>query len=184
MGESKNVAEATRKLNGTASNFKTLTRPQLSHVADAMKPPMLSAAASAKLRPGGLIGKKPWRGVYVRTAGQGYGVGYAKGATLVDQPTRAHIITPRKAGSAKNQHRYFRKTGKAKKSIRGIVEEGIGGGYRGRHGIRIGGNWRAYAKHPGTKGKHFFDRSKVPTQQAASREMRKQQGLILAHTFK
>lgn len=184
MGNSKNVAEATGKLSATGNNFKTLTRPQLSHVADAMKPPMLAAAGSAGLHPGGLIAKKPWRGVYVRTVADGYGVGYAKGATLVDQPSRAHIITPRKAGSAKNQDRYLRRTGKAKKSIRGIVAGSGGGGYKGRHGLKIGGHWRAYARHPGTKGKHFFDRSKVPTQQAASREMHKQQGLIMARTFK
>lgn len=98
-------------------------------------------------------------------------------AVLVDQPTQPHFIARRGGrgrGSLGSLRRQNLTTGRGRKSVRAgqllmanLTGAGAEGLTRGAIGIP-GIGPRAYARHPGTKGKHFVGKGKRAAVPAAS----------------
>lgn len=140
MGVSTSAAQLSRKLDGLARDMAN-TRVPLNVTALHVKRLFESSAAGA-----GVLGHRVARGkIGVRYDIKGNGpravalVRYVGPAHLVNNPTKAHRIEPRRLGR------------------------------RRRRALTIGGNVRAWANHPGTSGKDFFRRAKVAAQASAPR---------------
>lgn len=76
-------------------------------------------------------------------------VKYTGPAHLINNPTKAHSIVSRKnRGSRKS---------------RSARADGVGT----KGAVLVGGEPRAFARHPGTRGKHFFERARVTASRVA-----------------
>ena len=147
MGVSTSPAELSRKLNGLARDMGRTGVP-LNATALHVKKLFEASAASA-----GVLGHRVAGGrIGVRYDIQGGGgqhatavVRYTGPAHLVNNPTRAHRIEPRRPRGVRTRRR------------------------RGAQALTIGGNLRAWANHPGTGGKRFYQRAKIVAHQTAPR---------------
>ena len=90
---------------------------------------------------------------------EGVLVRYTGKAHLVDRDTKAHFIVPKAYGGSRRRRQTGANVIAGLFGASGRTITGSSGG--GRHAILIGGSTpRAFARHPGTKGKHFFDDAK------------------------
>jgi hypothetical protein len=140
MGTSSSVNELTGKLERLA---KDLNDPTAALNATALQAKGIFIASAAGVIGRKVAGKRKAIGARYDIGKRGAGVGqaivtYTGPAHLVNNPTRDHMIFPRGA-------------------------RGTGGRRRRRGGqaLTIGGNVRAWAHHPGTGGKHFFEAAKA-----------------------
>jgi hypothetical protein len=131
MGVSTSAGQLAAKFEGLARDMAN-PRVPLNVTALHVKRLFESSAAGA-----GVLGHRVARGkVGVRYDIKGNGpravalVRYTGPAHLVNNPTQAHRIEPRRRGR------------------------------RRRRGLTIGGNVRAWANHPGTSGKGFFQKAR------------------------
>lgn len=136
MGVSTSGAQLSRKLEGLARDVGN-TKVPLNATALHVKKLFETSAASS-----GVLGHKVARGkIGVRYDIKGGGqravalVRYTGPAHLANNPTSAHRIEPRRRRGSRRR--------------------------RGARALTIGGNVRAWANHPGTRGKGFFQRAKA-----------------------
>lgn len=148
MGVSNSPRELAGKINGFAKDVGNVKVP-LNATALHVKKLMQASAAGA-----GALGKKPKgkrRLINVRYDLKGSGahmaavVGYTGPAHLLNNPTRPHRIEPRRPRGSATRRR------------------------RGASALVINGNVRAWANHPGTRGKRFFESAKAAAHQTAPR---------------
>jgi len=136
MGTSSSVGELTGKLHKLAMDMND---PTAALNATALQAKGIFIASAA-----GVIGRKVAGGtigarydIGKRGAGVGQAiVKYTGPAHLVNNPTRPHRIEPRRARGSRSRR-------------------------RGSSVLVINGSVRAWANHPGTAGKHFFEKAKV-----------------------
>lgn len=136
---------------GTSTSFDALAGKleRFSHeIKDARRPlnvAALEAKRTMQATAGGVIGRKvagKRRAIGVRYSIFGEGsraaaiVGYRGPAHLVNNPTRAHLILPRRRPGVRTRR-------------------------RGASALTINGDVRASAHHPGTRGKKFFEKAKA-----------------------
>jgi len=139
------VGELVGKLSGSSKALASGKRTALAAAAEVAK----VAFESAPGAPHGNVAKKPVK-VSVKVLGDTAYVKWSPNARLVNDPTRAHFIVPKKGkGTRANRQR-------AAAFLSAFGATGGGGG-RGGHAIAFGGNVRAWVHHPGTKGKHFAE---------------------------
>lgn len=144
MGTSTSVAQFTGKLDKLATEMANVQAP-LEATAFRGKQIFLAAAASA-----GVLGAKPagkrkligarydTKNRKSNTLGEGQVViTYTGPAHLVNNPTRAHVILPRRRPGVRTRR---------KQAARALT---------------INGDLRARANHPGTRGKHFYEKAKA-----------------------
>lgn len=172
MGTSRSAAELGRKFDRLAKEMRD-NKGALNKTGIAGKREFQGAAA-------GLIGTRPAGKRKVINArydiardGSGVTITYVGAAHLVMNPTRPHFIGPKGFGSAAALRRLGEGVGALRAfggSARGVfASAGVGrethlasGGRRvsrrrrGSQALTIGSNLRAYAFHPGTKGKPVF----------------------------
>lgn len=181
MGQSHNRAELIGKVGRAGA---ALTGPQILQAAtDSVKRTLEVSAARSGLRRGSNIAGRPWRGVYVRRAGKGMAVGYAKPAHLVNSPTRPHVIGAKGLGTRATI---------AKKVTAASVASIFGGtgsaSFRGRKGARAlhwgGDNFAAYVRSRGTRGKRFFEAAKPAAARDGARSAHRSMVTGLASVFK
>jgi hypothetical protein len=119
---------------------------------------------------------------------------WGQAARLVNDPTRPHFIRPRGSGAARDQYRRAAK-GSLSKSVKGMAlvaflgvvsgnqQTGLGAGIG--HAINIRGvGPRAYAHHPGTKGKPFVTRSKERAHPVITQAYRREHTAALGQSLK
>jgi hypothetical protein len=96
------------------------------------------SAASAGVLGSTIAGKRKAIGARydITRGGRGVIVSYTGPAHLVNNPTKAHRIEPRRPRGSRSRR-------------------------RGRQALTIGGNVRASANHPGTSGKRFYQRARA-----------------------
>lgn len=89
-------------------------------------------------------------------------VKYTGPAHLIDKPTSQHFIGAKSLGTRGSLKGKARRVGAV--AAFGGSNRGAFGSHRrtknGKRALTIGGNVRAYAFHPGTKGKRFFQKAK------------------------
>lgn len=102
--------------------------------------------------PHGMVAKKPFPPPRVRVTDDFAYVKVAPVGRLVNDDTRAHFIVSKKGrGSKANRQRAA-----AFLSAFGAT----GGGVSGHGALEFGGGFRAWVKHPGTRGKHFMEKGR------------------------
>lgn len=158
MGQSKDRAELVGKLGKAGA---VITGPRMLQAAtNSVKSTLERSAAQSGLRRGSTIARRPWRGVYVRRAGQGMAVGYARPAGLVNNRTRPHVIGARGLGTRTT----IAKRVNAASLVGALSGGAVSASFKGRSGAKAlkfpNGDFAAYAKHRGTAGKHFYERAK------------------------
>lgn len=148
MGVSTSPAQFSAKLDRLARDF---ANPRVPLEATAMHVKRLfegSAAASGALG-ATVAGKRKSIGVRYDVRGSGMSasaiVAYTGPAHLLNNPMSPHRIEPRRARGRATRRR------------------------RGASVLVINGSVRAWANHPGTRGKGFFQRAKVAAQATAPR---------------
>lgn len=187
MGRSTSVAQFTGKIDRAAKAMADTRRP-LEAVGLAGKAAFVAAAGGAigttpsgKRKPVGArydLGKKQQGTAQVV-------VTYTGAAHLLNNPTDRHFIGPKGFGSLAALRRLGAGVGAVTSfggSARGIfAQAGAGrelhtrGGQlvsrkrKGSRALKIGADYRAYAFHPGTKGKGFAQKAKVVVAEAAPR---------------
>lgn len=147
MGVSSSPQELAGKLNRLAKDIGDVKVP-LNATALHVKNLMQASAAGA-----GALGARPGkrRKIAVRYSLKGAGthmvavIGYEGPAHLINNPTGRHRIEPRRPRG--------RATGRR----------------RGAMALTINGSVRAWANHPGTSGKHFFEKAKAVAERTAPR---------------
>jgi len=186
MGTSTTVNQFTGKLERLAKEMNDPTGA-LNVVGLQAKNIFLASAASAGAAGKTVSGKrKPIGARYdlkgKRTKGLGQGqmiVTYTGPAHLLNNPTSRHFIGARRLGSRRRL---------AGRAARVGATAAFGGSNRGAFGallaaerttrsgavrsngkaaLTIGANLRAYAFHPGTKGKHFFEAAREIVERTA-----------------
>jgi hypothetical protein len=137
MGTSSSVGELTGKLERLA---KDLNDPTAALNATALQAKGIFIASAAGVIGRKVAGKRKAIGARYDIGKRGAGVGqaivtYTGPAHLVNNPTRPHRIEPRRARGSRSR--------------------------RGSSALVINGSVRAWANHPGTAGKHFFEVAKA-----------------------
>lgn len=104
-------------------------------------------------------------------------VRYTGPAHLINNPTRQHFIGAKALGTRNSLRQKSRNVGTL--AAFGGSNRGAFGGFRevknGKRALTIGGNARAYAFHPGTKGKRFFQDARKNAAVSAPEAFRKAQ---------
>ena len=171
MGTSHSADELARKMF-SAGEALSSNRPAIEQSAKAVKATFVTALRSA-----GVSGTtKVSRAVKARydikggTQNATALVRYTGPAHLLNNRTRQHYITPRGLkGTKRGRQRQAAFASNAPELFGGLSR----GNKKGAKAIKIGGDFRAYAFHPGTKGLHFFERAKPIAAKVAPREYRK-----------
>lgn len=175
-----------RKLN-RAGEALTSNRPALERTALTAKSIFQGSAASA-----GVLGRKPSgtrKAINARydfkSAKQDLVdevvVFYTGPAHLVNNPTKPHYIVAKHLAASRGAGQERARLAGAASAFGGSARGAFGAlqatrttrrGTRARAGKRaltIDSNLRAYAAHPGTKGKHFFEKARAATTRVAPR---------------
>jgi hypothetical protein len=155
-------------------------------------------ASQAGLVKGDKIAGSPWAGVYNRPSrgyDDGHVVGYSKPAHLVNDPTERHVIGARRLGSRNSLRSKIANAGTLKAfggSGRGLFGTPLAAEIKSRTGtkkrkgaraLKMGGRFAAYAFHPGTSGKQFFQRALPEVQKRVPPEVKKAVGGVLGKVF-
>lgn len=165
MGTSRSGKEVAGKFRAVADDMKAAQGPALNAAALAAKNKMVAAPGAPRGTVKG-AGKKGSRvGVRYKIVGNVAYVRWFGPAHLVNNPTKPHFIGLK---SARVQRR-----------IGGNLIAALAaptGGKRLRktkaatlRPLKIGGDFAMWAKHPGTRGKRFFQRSRPQAEKAAAR---------------
>lgn len=166
MGTSTSAAQLAKKID-TFAKAVADPKPGLNAAGLAGKTVFQAQAAGAGVLGSKLAGKrKPINARYdLKVNGPLAGSGavivtYTGPAHLVNNPTRPHFITA-KGLRGSRRSRAQRAGGAALVAAFGLSGRGAFGGFggKGAKALTIGPNLRAYARHPGTKGKGFFQRA-------------------------
>lgn len=134
MGTSTSAAQFAGKMNRIASTLPKTARNGVATSSLAGKQTIQSVASSRRVRPDSLIAGRRWATRYdIRTIGaRTTALLRITGAfPLVESDTPAHTISARRAPGRRSRR-------------------------KGAKALNIGGNIRASANHPGTRGKHIF----------------------------
>lgn len=137
MGTSLNTAQLVGKIDRLARELKD-QKGALNQVGMAGKKIFLQAEAQAGVLGSTVAGKRKAIGARYDLTNDRRGVIVAVTgpAHLVNNPTRPHVIVARRPRGTRSRR-------------------------RGRQALTIGGNVRASANHPGTRGKRFFEKARV-----------------------
>lgn len=172
MGTSTSGAQLARKFAVLADGMRDQRVP-LNATALAVKRIMESSAAQAGALGNKPAGKRKAIGVRYDVRPPLALVSYTGPAHLINNPTAAHFIGPSGLGSRSALAAASRGIGAAQAfgaSGRGLLTGLSQRGRRRRGGKRaltIGGNLRAYAFHPGTPGKGFYQKARLQAVKAA-----------------
>ena len=150
MGKSTSVAQFSGKIQKAGANLKAAQKPAIEREALAAKKYMQTAArmaAGADMRLSGMKGRK------LDVGYQSHGTKatvFARGPWgLTEFGAGPHIISSRRGGGSR----------RSRSTRLSAFGPSIGRGGRVRGAINIPGiGWRLYARHPGTKGKHTWER--------------------------
>ncbi len=168
MGTSRTVGQFTGKLDKLATELSNVNGP-LEATALVGKQIFLASAASAGVLGAKPQGKRKLIGARYDTKNRkskGLGEGqvvitYTGPAHLVNNPTRAHVILPRRRPGVRTRR---------KQAARALLFPS--------------GDFAASAHHPGTRGKHFYEKAKAVCEQQLPRVYgRKQITEPLRRTF-
>lgn len=163
MGTSTSAAQLAKKID-TFAKAVADPKPGLNAAGLAGKTVFQAQAAGAGVLGSKLAGKRKPINARYDLKGQGMKaaviVTYTGPAHLVNNPTRPHFITA-KGLRGSRRSRAQRAGGAALVGTFGLSSRGAFGGFggKGAKALTIGPNLRAYARHPGTKGKGFFQRA-------------------------
>lgn len=171
MGTSTSGAQLRRKFVRLGNDLRD-TRVPLNATALHVKGIMERSAASAHALGRRPSGKRKAIGVRYNVRarpGGGFAViNYVGPAHLINNPTEQHFIGPSAFGSRSTLAQAGRGIGavtafggSARGLLTGLNQSRRRRGRRGARALTIGGNLRAYAFHPGTPGKQFFQHAKV-----------------------
>lgn len=148
MGVSTTSAQFSAKLDRLSKDLRD-PRVPLNATALHVKRLFEASAAEAGVLNAKIAGKQNAIGVRYDIKGQGQTasatIRYTGPAPLVNNPTKQHRIEPRRARGRRTRRR------------------------SGASVLVINGSVRAWANHPGTRGKHFFQKAKVAAQATAPR---------------
>lgn len=147
-----NVTAVARRAQAASKALDTASRTSAAKAAQLAKQALWSAPGA----PHGLVAKRKVSvGYTITEAGGGFLVKVRwRGAVhLVDRDTKAHLIGRRMFVGTRGRGKRAQK-GAALMSIFGLDATAHGGV------IKIGENVRPFAHHPGTHGKHFFDKGR------------------------
>jgi hypothetical protein len=137
MGTSLNTAQFVGKIDRLARELKD-QKGALNKTGMAGKKIFQQQAASAGVLGSTIAGKRKAIGARYDISRDGRGVitSYTGPAHLVNNPTKAHRIEARRPRGSRSRR-------------------------RGRQALTINGQVRASANHPGTSGKHFYERARL-----------------------
>lgn len=148
MGTSTSPAQLAAKLDRFGKDLNNVRVP-LSATALHVKRIFETSAASAGVLTTKPVGKRRAIGVRYDLKGEGPTmsavVTYTGPAHLMNNPTKAHRIEPRRPRGVRTRRR------------------------RGATALVINGSVRAFANHPGTKGKGFYQRARSIAEKTAPR---------------
>lgn len=182
MGTSTSGAQMAGKIDRLARDLREVRVP-LEATALEGKKIFQAAAASSGALGRGMQGKRKLIGARYDLKPRGLGQGmaiitYTGPAHLLNNPTRPHVIVARRLGATRRS--------RASAARQRDVTLAFGGSARGLFGaalaatrttrsgavrsngalaLTIGGDLRAYARHPGTRGKRFFQRARGISEQ-------------------
>jgi hypothetical protein len=165
VGAGANIDGFLKKLAAAGESTERNTRTTVNLGALEAKTLMQAAAGSAGLTSGSKIAGRKWGVRYdVRgSAGdQSALVRYTGPIHLVHNPTAPHYIAAKGLGGSRSA-RLDRAFQASASRFMGDSTAGAFGGQRrtrGKKALSINGQARAYARHPGTKGKPFFKAAK------------------------
>lgn len=134
MGNSTTVDQFTGKLRHLADALGD-NRPALMKTGMAGKRIFQASAASAGVLNARIAGKRKAVGVRFDIRDNAVTVAYTGPAHLVNNPTKPHEIRGRRARGSRRR--------------------------RGATALAINGDVRASAQHPGTRGKHFYEKARA-----------------------
>lgn len=168
MGTSRNPADMVRKIRDLGTITERRTKQAVNEGALAAKTIMLASAASKGLNPSDKLAGRRWNVRYDVKGTQNPTalVRYTGPFHLFDNPTAPHVITAKKLGQ--------RTSRRSRQSIASTSGRSVFGGFGARGGAKaltIGGNFRAYANHPGTSGARSFPAAKSIAQRRVPRVM-------------
>lgn len=135
MGTSHSAAEFAGKMNKIATTLPRATKAGIRDSSLAGKTLIQTVAASRGVSVNSRIAGRPWRAGYDLKGTPSHPASLLRitGAfPLVENDTPAHLIQGRQAPGRRGRRR------------------------TGKKALNIGGNIRASARHPGTRGKHIF----------------------------
>lgn len=168
MGTSTTAKQLAGKLEKFAGEMRDSDRA-LNTVGMAGKGIYLSHAAKAGVLGSKIAGKRKAIGAgYDRTRkGNGVMVFYKGPAHLVNSPTKQHFIGAKRLGTRKGFNARAARVGAM--AAFGGSNRGAFGSLRqirnGKRALLIGGDYAAYAFHPGTAGKGFHARARAECEQ-------------------
>lgn len=173
MGASRSSAELAKKLDALPQKLKAAQTSALQAAAHKAIPVMQHAPGAASK-----VGGKTIR-VTARTEGPNavsLKWGPAGWVRILNDRTQPHFIAKRGGGSLRRQNLTSglgRKSSRAGRLLLGALGGGpIQGAAKGPINIK-GVGYRMYAKHPGTKGKHFVERGKQMARPIIAKEYAK-----------
>lgn len=199
MSNESAVKSVTDRLDKLVVEVKNYQRSQLRAAAEQAKRALQTAPGAPRGRMRGVGVRGAAVGVRYKYLGKDKVVVRWYGpAHLVDRPTEAHWIVAARLGerssrasrqsaaSAAGSLRAFGGTGRGRfgglAALSRTTRSGRTVTARGKQALTIRGDLRAYAAHPGTKGKGFFRRGKQRAEQeipiAARREFQKSVGRV------
>lgn len=176
MGTSRSAAELAGKLERFGKDLGDVSIPL---EATALRGKQIFQAAAGGLIGTTVAGKRKAIGARYDLKAKGAGEGqavvtYTGPAHLVNNPTRPHVIAAKRLGLTRR-----RSTSRAARerdvtlafggsaagmfgALRAATRTTRSGAERsnGAAALTIGSELRAYARHPGTRGKHFFEKAR------------------------
>lgn len=175
MGVSRSPQEFAGKMHKAADNLKRALPPAIDKEALATKKYMEQAArmaAGGDARLSGMKGRK--LDVGYKTHGLS-AVVFARGPWgLTEFGARPHIISSRRGGGSR----------RSRGTRLSAAGPSIGRGGRVRGAINIPGiGWRLYARHPGTKGKHTWERRVKMLRHTVGKELIKTSVRVIEQSF-
>lgn len=162
MGTARNAAEFSKKITDLATVTQQKSKAVVEQGALVAKEIMVGEAAAAGLTPGSKIAGAKWG---VRYDVKGFNnptalLRFQGPVHLVNNDTRSHKIY-RRVDRAKG-----RGSSKINKQAKFDQVFGGRGAYKGGSLKLANGNFRKVVNHPGTSGKHFFEKGRAKADKA------------------
>jgi len=161
MGTSTSVGQFAGKIRSAGGAIEGATRASVNEAALAGKAIFLANMGTTRLRNVGKGGAKVGARYDIKGGATPTALlRYTGPAHIINNPTKPHRIEPR-----------------------GRTRTASGRQRKGAKALTIGGNVRPYADHPGTTGKHFFQRSVPQVASLAARIMARSTTTALRKIF-
>lgn len=163
MGTSRDPAEFVRKINNLGTATERARTAAVAKGAQTTKVTMLGTAAVKGVAPGGQIAGRKWGVSYnLREGRQASALVRFTGAFhLVNNDTQPHLIRPHVFAGTRGS--VAGRRGRGRRATKGAaLLQLFGIDARDGGALKIPGiGFRSDAEHPGTKGKHIFEASRL-----------------------